>query len=221
MFIHTLKEHALEEGGLQRATMRAFVHAGAEWSRYSTPSSRRRAWFHVAVLAWLSVCASARKQPKTAPPASVPPPKPVDPASLAAIYGRLRATAGAPNMPDDDPYIVQLVARIRATMDAYNYTCLCASHVGVPVQIAVVGNATDGVVLVNPRRGQTGVKVSSALETSAFYPKRTPTRVTRFVPATVFTRDREGPHVFAGRTTAHCVLHLTDQLLDGRSPYDT
>jgi peptide deformylase len=230
MFARALREHALEEGGVGRATLQSFARAAREWGRHAGPAHRRRATCYAATLAWLAVCVAARPGGVVAgaaaagagtPPAPPPPAPPQDPAELAAVYGRLRATPVAPGVADDDPLVTRVVARVRAAMRAFNYSCLCATHIGIPVQVAVVGNDT---VLVNPRRGPPGAKVSTALETSAFYPKRRPKRMTRFLPATVFVRDQDqdddAPRVFANRAEAHCVQHLLDQMLDGLSPYD-
>ena len=209
MFARVLQEHALEEGGVARATIRSVTSAAREYGR-TVP---RRTYLCYAVgSAWLLGVFFTR--PMSFEPPS-PPPVVDNPAALAPVYGRFKAIAVAPNMAIDDEYIVGILSRIGATMSKYNYTCLSATHIGVPIQLAIV-NTT---VLVNPRLGASGTRVSVGHETSAFYPTRPPKRTTRFVPATVFTRDRETPHVFGRRLDVHCVLHLLDQM-DGLSPYD-
>ena len=121
----------------------------------------------------------------------------------------------------DDTDMLPVWRELRRTMDALNYTCLAAIHIGLPMRAAIVDGGADGPVqLVNPVRvaGVGGDSVSTGHETSAWYPLRAPARVVRQLP--VLVRDGRGlERLFEDRAEAHCVLHVLDAL-DGITPYD-
>ena len=116
-----------------------------------------------------------------------------------------------------------MVATLKRTAAKYNYTCLAAVHVGIPVRVGLARNATW--IMVNPVATEIGSRVSRAYETSAFYPGRQPVRKTRFYPVTVKAgtvrapMDRRADTEVTDRGDAHCVLHLLDQF-EGMTPYD-
>lgn len=199
------RDHALEEGSV--LTPRTVAIALLDYVReYGAVRTYMVAW------SWLVVLLLLR-------PAATPPMRVLtNPTELADLYGTMRS---ADVVGDTD--VSAVTHDMFRAMHAFNQTiCFAAIHMGVPLRIGIVGaapGADESIVLINPRVvPETGLdRLSTAKESSAFWPHRRPVSMQRAFP--VMLRCRDGYHLFDDRVQAHCVHHLLDAF-DGVHIYD-
>jgi len=117
----------------------------------------------------------------------------------------------------ENALVAETSQRLIYAMEEQHFECLAAVHLGVPIQLIRLTNAT----LLNPSIIEHGTTLSKAYETSAFFPERKAILVTRFVPIVVEYLSLAGTleEVTLYSTQAHCVLHLMNQFA-GRTIYD-
>ena len=240
-----VRAYTLEEG--HRATARTVGSALIDYAHEHWPiKTYACAWTCLALAVWvrdatggLDMASSASASAPAPPPPPPPPPPPIpNPAELAGLYAHMPSTwyhptddwASMRRVDGEDTdrrrlptTLDALVDVLRRTSARYNYTCLAAVHVGVPVRVAWVHNGSW--IFINPVAVTVGSRVSRAYETSAFYPGKPPVKKTRFFPVSVRAGTVASPTTrtlvdVTDRGDAHCVLHLLDQF-EGTTPYDT
>lgn len=143
-------------------------------------------------------------QPKFTPPR---------PENLSSVYIHVKSQP----VREITASTLDTIDALRSVVALEGYVCLAAVHLGTPARI-VVG---AGRVFINPTLVDQGSTLSKARESSAFYPKRPPVLMTRFVPVTIAYMDEHSTALKASfdGPMAHCILHTMDQF-EGRSIYE-